>query len=416
MRRTGWTLSLLLVAGLMGCNDGGGGGGGVGAAPQVFGEPIEGLTASEVAAFERGLVVFERRFTPSEGLGPRYNTTSCKNCHEVPTVGGSATTYRNFFLVAVGTQGSQFAVPPAASIAFPSYGSSTQSTFQLQDGRMVIPQTFFGAPVTAAHRNALPLFGIGQFEFVTDATILSNADPDDANGDGISGRVNFFLGSVGRFGVKCQSNNIEAFVRAPLNNQMGITSNPFLGGAGIVSLACSPVPALQAAGDPNTPTADNDGIPDPEMNTQDLGDLIAFTRFLAPPRAKARSAAAERGKALFTSVGCAKCHLPSLPTSKGTTLEAFTDLLIHEMGSLADGISQGVPQPSTLAGFTTGSEFRTAPLWGVSMHGPFLHDGRASTLAEAITMHDGEGLAAKTAFDALTQQSKNDLVAFLESL
>lgn len=406
----------LTLAALAGCDsDGGDDGGGGGAALQTLGEPVEGLSQSELDSFNRGRAVFTKRFAPSEGLGPRYNTTSCVNCHETPVVGGSATTYRNFFLVASGNQGAQQPLPPAASIAFPSYGSRTSNAFTLTDGRMVIPTTFFGAPITASHRNALTLFGVGQFEFVSDATIMSHSDPDDADGDGISGRVNFFMGSVGRFGVKCQSNNIEAFVRAPLNNQMGITTNPFLGSAGIVSLACTP--AVQAAGNPDTPTADNDGIPDPEMSTGDLGDLINFTRFMAPPKPKPFSAAAQRGNATFLAIGCAKCHIPELPTTRGYNIAAYTDLLIHDLGAAnADGITQGVPQASQIAPQTIGSEFRTQPLWGFSAHGPFMHNGAADTIVDAILMHGGEAQAIRDAFNALTQAQKDDVIAFLEAL
>ncbi|MCA9319367.1 MAG: hypothetical protein KDB53_01465, partial [Planctomycetes bacterium] len=131
---------------------------------------------------------------------------------------------------------------------------------------------------------------------------------------------------------------------------MGITSMPSQGSAGIVSLLGHGERAFfQASTDPNAPTVDNDGVADPEISAQDLADLIAFSRFLAPPQRKASTPASDRGEAQFSQLGCVKCHLPSLPGSEGP-VEAYTDLLIHDMGpGLADGISMGVPQSSLIS-------------------------------------------------------------------
>ena len=426
-----WTTTVLTAAVLLGsaCHEsssGGGSGGGAGllaielAVPTVpqLGDPLPDLTDDELAAFQRGKVIFEKSFKPSEGLGPLYNATSCASCHSTPVTGGSSQLYRNFY-IAVSDFLSIFQVPLAElpSIVVPAYGMPPHlsGTFTLEGGRRVIPEvTPGGLPVIVAQRNGLPIFGVGLFEFVSNVTICANADPDDLDGDGISGRFNTDLGEIGRFGTKAQANNIELFTRPPLQNQMGITSDPFLGAGGTVSLSHAAV--LQGTGGPNDPTLDNDGVPDPEISTPDLGDLIAFTRFLAPPAPKEFTQAATRGEVLFEQIGCTSCHIPELPSSRGP-VRAYTDLLLHDMGpDLADGIRFGLPQSSSISPFHNESEFRTQPLWGVSLHAPFLHDGRAETLEEAVQLHGGETRTTLVRFRALLQAERDNIIEFLEHL
>jgi CxxC motif-containing protein (DUF1111 family) len=376
-----------------------------------LGDPLPDLTPDELAAFQRGRAVFTRRFTPSTGLGPFYNATSCLSCHDKPTVGGTASLYRNFFVAAYGSQFSQGALPPFVSVVLPAFGSgadhATTTEFTLEGRRPDLPDTFFDLPVFAAQRNSIPIFGVGLFEFVSDVTILANADPFDADADGISGRHNIDSMFVGRLGLKAQSNNIELFTRAPLQNQMGITTDPFLGSGGMVSCASSAL--VQVSGNPNAPSTDHDPVPDPELSHADLGDLIAFTRFLAPPAPKPFTPAALNGEQLFDQVRCTDCHIPTLASSRGP-VNAFTDLLIHFMGAdLVDNMNFG-------GNGTTGAEFRTQPLWGVSHFAPYLHDGRAATLEAAIQTHGGEASIAKNLYNALTPAQRADIVTFLEHL
>jgi len=385
--------------------------------PQL-GDPINGLTVAQVAAFHRGFKVFTRRFKPSEGLGPFYNATSCSSCHSTPVVGGGSGLYRNFYLAVYQfgpTPASQSSsIPPFLSAVVPAFGSGDEhaftTDFTLEGGRPLMPDFIFGAfPVLSAQRNAIPVFGVGLFENISDTTILSNADPFDLNGDGISGVANTQLNgaAVGRLGMKSQSNNIELFTRGPLQNQMGITSDPFEGSGGLVSMTCSPL--FQVAADPNDPTEDVDSVADPEISSQDLGDLIAFGKFLAPPPPPKFTASGERGKALFDAVGCTDCHIPSLPSSKGP-VKAYTDLLLHDMGPvLADNILLGDATSSV-------NEFRTQPLWGISNFPPFLHDGRAATVMEAVLLHGGEAQSSVNAFNALSPGARMDIINFLEQL
>lgn len=381
----------------------------------ALGDPIAGLTTAELEAFERGRALFSRRFTPSDGLGPRYDATSCESCHSKPVTGGSADLYRNFYVAQYGhmVQGS-LPLPGLPSIVVPAFGGMGDSEFSLEHGRYIIPADVFGVPVRVAQRNSIPLFGTGMFEFVTDATILAHADPNDDDGDGISGRVNTELLGIGRLGTKAQANTVEGFTRAPLLTQMGITTDPVNGSAGASSLGASAM--LQVTTGPDEPTLDGDSIPDPELSVEELSDLIVFTRFLAPPAQTPFNEAAIRGQAHFEQLGCVACHLPSIESTRGT-LHAYTDLLIHDMGpDLADGIGLGAPQASSISPAHTGGEFRTQPLWGVGKFAPYLHDGRAITLHDAIRMHGGEASAARDAFLALSRPQMNDVVSFLEHL
>ena len=415
MRPAPFLILLALATLVAGCGGGAAGDPPVTGAPTALGDPIQGLSAAEAAAFARGRAVFERRFKPSEGLGPFYNATSCASCHSTPVSGGSSKLYRNFYLARRGdptTLGGQTDLPGLPSPVMPAFGPNgphATARFSLQGGRVPIPATSDGQSVQVAQRNALPLFGVGLFEFVSDATILALADPDDADADGISGRFNRDTAGIGRFGVKSQSNNIEAFTRPPLMNQMGITSDPFLGAGAAVT-------GQQVSGGSGDALRDADGVRDPEISRQDLGDLIAFTTFLAPPQRQPFDDAARRGEALFTSLACTKCHVPYLPSSRGP-VAAYTDLLLHDMGDdLADAMSFGEPQTSSLAAPTSHREFRTQPLWGVSRHAPYLHDGRAETLLEAIALHGGEAATIRDAFLARPQGEQDDLIAFLEKL
>lgn len=379
----------------------------------TLGQAIDGLTPQERAAFRAGRMVFDKRFTPEEGLGPFYNASSCSSCHSKPISGGASDLYRNFFLAVYyeftpANQSSS--IPPFLSQVVPAFGSGDlhqTATFQLDGGRPLLPETVFGLPVLAAQRNGIPVFGTGLFEFVSDATILSHADPNDTVPPaGISGRINtqFNGGAIGRLGLKAQANNVELFTRGPLQNQMGITSDPLEGAGGIVSHM-----TMQVSANPNDPTVDNDGVPDPEISPDDLGDLIAFTRFLAPPPQKAFTAEARAGEATFTALGCTACHVPELPSTRGP-VRAYSDLLLHDLGSaLADNLKLG-DSPFAL------TEFRTQPLWGISHVGPYMHDGRAATLHEAIALHGGEAASQRDAFLALPAGDQDALITFLEHL
>lgn len=374
-----------------------------------LGEPMPSATPAQLGTFQRGLAVAKRRFSPESGLGPHFNVTFCGACHEKPVFGGAAGRYRNFLLVGQKLADGSY-VPLGKSGVQPQYLMHEDSRFPTPAGTNVI-----------ATRNPIPFFGVGLLAEIPEEEILSREDPDDADGDGISGRANFQSGFVGRFGVKAQSASVEQFIRGPLNNHLGITSNPLPNerraelpvasnvddeAASTAGMLRQPLRAPQA-GAPDEPLFDDDGAPDPELSEDDLFDLVSFSMLLAAPRPDEPTPETEAGRALFEQANCTGCHTPALHGPRGL-IPAYTDLLIHDMGpELADGV------PMELA---TPSEFRTAPLWGVSALGPYLHDGRADTLDEAIRMHGGEAAAARDAFVAMSQGERDSVIAFLLSL
>ena len=379
-----------------------------------IGDPIPGLDAATRASYERGREVMARAFRTDQGLGPTFNADSCGSCHQFPVPGGSAPRSRDFWLVlqerddGAMTEAGSNGISPVRNLY------STFPTGHVSEAE--------GASVYA-RRNTPSGFGIGLLEFIPDAEITQREDHNDDDGDGISGRANYEQGRVGRFGYKAQASSMESFNRGAMLNQMGLTSNPLFhefeveeeetaswwpGGSsrglldGVFQTAHAQVSA------PGQPTIDDDFVADPEMNDQDPLDLLIFSTYLAPPRPESDlSPAAERGAALFDSLACSSCHTPRLDSSLGP-LPVYSDLLLHDMGEArADGIGPG---------FAIGSEFRTQPLWGVALHGPFLHDGAADTLDEAIRLHGGEGQGSADAYAALSDDGRADLEAFLQSL
>lgn len=383
-----------------------------------LGDPLPTATSEQVATFHRGLEVTKRRFSRADGLGPAFNVTFCGSCHERPTMGGSAGLYRNFFLAAK-------KLPDGAYVPAASAGKSggVIRMYDYAPGRPSRPAVEPELTIVA-QRNAIPFFGVGLLAELSNAEISKRADPDDKDGDGVSGRPNFDRGFVGRFGRKAQTVSIEGFIRGPLFNHLGITTTPLseeqraklpvdssqAGAqktAAIVRQAIAPLRAFAQAAAPDGPLTDDDGVPDPELSTDDLFDLVSFAMLLAAPQIEPETPQTARGRRTFDKLGCDTCHTPRLQGPRGP-LPVYSDLLLHDMGpDLADGIQQGV---------ATGSEFRTQPLWGVAAVGPYLHDGRATTLREAIELHGGEGKRARDAAAKLSEAEWQDLIAFLESL
>ena len=375
----------------------------------IFGElgaPLPSATPEQLAAFERGRAVALHRFTPEEGLGPEFNLTFCAGCHEKPVFGGSASHYRDFLLVADEL---------APDTIVPRGKNGVQRQFSLDSGRVPSDQL----TNLSATRNPIPFFGAGLLSEIPDTEILRHADPNDADGDGISGRVNYDDMLVGRFGRKAQTSRIELFIRGPLFNHMGITSNP-MSDAQRTALPAfkAPLAAASAVAGvgaviakqaviPDEATIDLDDAPDPEISESELFDLVCFALLLAAPEPDDPTEQTKRGEAAFNEIGCDGCHLPSLTGPRGA-IPAYTDLLLHDMG---DDLADRFPM-----GEATGREFRTQPLWGVAAASPYLHDGRARTIDDAIRWHGGEAASIREAYVALSADAREDLLAFLESL
>ena len=378
-----------------------------------LGDVVPFADEEQVEVFERGKNVAMRTFALSDGLGPGFNLTACSNCHERPTVGGAAGLYRNFYLTGKITEDGAFLPVESAGTSggvIRLYYSGTEEPAR---------PTYDEETDVIAQRNPIPFFGVGLLAELEEAEILKCADPDDRNGDGISGRPNYDRGFVGRFGMKSQTVSIEGFIRGPLRNHLGITSDPLSNEQRALLPVDSSTPqvgwlfqifpaAWAQAAAPDGPLTDTDAIPDPELSSSDLFDLVSFSMLTAaPPVEPLRTEGERAGQAHFDEIGCADCHLPRINGPRGP-LPVYSDLLLHDMGAtLADGIQQGEAE---------GNEFRTQPLWGVSAVGPYLHDGRAATLSAAILLHGGEAQEARDGFAALSTTEQEDLLSFLGTL
>jgi CxxC motif-containing protein (DUF1111 family) len=250
-------------------------------------------------------------------------------------------------------------------------------------------------------RVAPVVFGLGLLEAVPEATILGLADPDDADGDGVSGRANLVWDAhaaaprLGRFGWKAGQPSLRQQAAAAFAGDMGLTAS--------------------------------------EIDDSVLDPIEAYLRGLAvPPRDNFLDPAAWRGKALFAAARCDACHVANLVTASDATLaelrgqvfQPFSDLLLHDMG---DDLADGRPEFAA-----SGREWRTPPLWGAGyvanvLHDPpdvlvpalaggppnYLHDGRASSLLEAILWHGGEAAMSRRAVLAMSASERADLIAFV---
>ena len=378
---------------------------------------LPGLTPMEQRAFEVGLEAFEEVASvkgtipdTEAGLGPRFNLDSCGGCHIQPAVGGSSP--------AINPQ-VEVAKKERAHNEIPSFikrdGPIREARFKLNpdgtpdggvhalftiSGRDDAPGCFLQQPDfrnAVARQNVVfriptPLFGLGLIESIDDDTILANMQANSGvkQSLGIRGRANRLTGrpntsgndgTVTRFGWKAQNKSLEIFSGEAYNVEQGVTNDLF---------------PHERDETPNcyfnaTPESHTDV--EAQDHLEGLSDVVKFAmfmRFLAPPTPAPDTDTIVRGKRLFTDVGCAMCHTPTLHTGKSSVAalqnkeaNLYSDLMLHNMGpGLADDVSQGN------AG---GDEFRTAPLWGLGKRIFFLHDGRTKDLLEAIHAHMSGG-------------------------
>ena len=241
-------------------------------------------------------------------------------------------------------------------------------------------------------RNAPPLFGLGLIDTVPEAAILRGAI---SRGDGVRGTPNVVRGPdgrerVGRFGWKAATPSLETFVAEAFRNEHGITS------------PLAPFDLQGVASDHGDRCAgESDEI-------EDDGTMVhAVTAFVAALEAPRPVPPGSRGESIFRRIGCATCHTPALPSARGD-IRLYSDLLLHDVGpALDDGVVQD---------HARGRDWRTTPLWGLSLRTRFLHDGRARTLRAAILAHDGEAARAIERFRTLSSEELGHLMEFLGSL
>ncbi len=361
---------------------------------EVIGDPIPELTAAERAAASRGRPLFDAVFEAQDGLGPLFNGSSCATCHIQPVSGGTSDR-----IIRMATRElSDGTCDDLSLLGGPVY--QNLRTLPLQ---RAVGGGMERIPAAATHRTervAPDLFGLGLLDAIPESTILALADPTDSDGDGISGRPNRAPdGRLGRFGRKAVVPTLAEFNTAAFFIELGITSAAHPDEVGI---AGQPLPA------------GTDPAPDPELSAIEIARVDTFIRFLAPPFRAPGGAAADRGEQLFSSVGCDGCHVPTLRTGSSATaalanreVAAYTDLLLHDMGPGLVDVCQGLASPT---------EFRTEPLMGLRLNQLFMHDGRATTIAQAVDLHGGEAAASRAAYRGLPESDRNALLEFLGTL
>jgi len=361
--------------------------------PPQLDDPLPGLSEDELARFDEGEEIFEGTFTAEQGLGPLFNAEGCAVCHSEPTDGGAGATSE----VHVSGIGAEGVCDSLLDLGGPVI---QQRVTPALEAAGVTSEPVPGEATSQATRTTPDVFGFGLLDAIPDATIWALADPDDRDGDGVSGRVHVLPGGhVGRFGRKAAGASLGAFNAGAFRIEMGMTSSgePFEN-----TLAGAPLP------DGVDPAAD------PELTDEEIARVNDYVRFLAPPAPAQMDFHARKGRRVFADIGCATCHVPSLRTGDHEVralarkeIAAYTDLLLHDMGPDLADICMGDASPS---------EFRTEPLMGLRHMQRFLHDGRATTVSGAILAHGGEATRARTEFEGLSERDRDDLLAFLRTL
>lgn len=371
----------------------------VAAAEETFGNPISGLTKDEQSRFAAGREVFSENETVADGIGPVFNDDSCVACHVAPAPGGGSTRVETRF--GRRARGSFDALPGLGGSLIQEQGIGRQGDCTF------VAETVPASANVQAGRRTTPIFGLGLVDALDDRTLLELAAKQRARTPATAGRARYVADAVaggqriGRFGWKAQVPSLLHFSGDAYLNEMGITT-PFF-----PDEVCPQGDCSQLRCDP---------VPDPEDDGADVFLFADFMAFLAPPpRADGAGRRAVRtGERVFERIGCADCHVPALRTGfhevaalRERQFSPYSDFLLHDMGSLGDGIAQDG---------AAGREMRTAPLWGLRVLATFLHDGRATTIEAAILAHDGQGAASRDRFRGLAADDRRSLLRFLRSL
>jgi CxxC motif-containing protein (DUF1111 family) len=385
-----------------------------------FGDPLPGLTAAQQAAFQSGKEAFVTVETADEGLGPIFNESSCAACHVGPAgttamgaIGGTTERVETRFGKSSGgvfnplvNEGGSLLQDHAIGAAAPFLVNPTPYCMTF----IFIPERVPADANVVALRRTTPLFGLGLVDAVPDSTLVALATLEAVLYPTAAGQSSHLVNAdtgepaIGRFGWKAQVPTLHVFSGDAYLNEMGVTSPSFMSEScpqGDCStadghpLSCNPVPGLNDEGD-------------------DVDAFTDFMQLLAPPPRGPVGLTETAGEKIFDTIGCAQCHTNKLTTGSSpiaalnhVDFHPFSDFLLHDMGSLGDGITQNE---------ATGRLMRTQPLWGLRTQTRLLHDGRALTVTDAIKAHAGQGAVAEVAFEALDPVSRTLLLAFLNSL
>ncbi|MEM6263600.1 MAG: di-heme oxidoredictase family protein [Bacteroidota bacterium] len=416
--------------------------------PSAFSYQAPVLTNDEILLFFTGNSLFNQNWvtapastTARDGLGPMFNSRSCSGCHfkdgrgRAPEFAGEKSTGL-LLRLSIGNG------PHGAPIPDPNYGDQLQDQsiltvdteadfeiiyeeirgtypdgmpYSLRKPNYRIVETAHG-PVRATHispRVANQMIGLGLLDAIDENTMLSFADENDADGDGISGRPNYVWNvaeqdlTIGKFGWKANQPNVLQQVAGAFAGDIGITSSIF--------------PDENCPPNVNCDSLKNGGSP--EITDANLNKVAVYSSTLAvPARRNWEDQEVLMGRQLFRSLNCGGCHIPEMVTGQHPQIEGlsfqtirpFTDLLLHDMGEgLADNSQDFL---------ATGREWRTPPLWGIGLfyivngHTTYLHDGRARNLEEAILWHGGEAENSKQAFMNLSAEERALVIKFLNTL
>jgi|TARA_B100001971_G_scaffold211263_1_gene238648 CxxC motif-containing protein (DUF1111 family) len=427
----------------------------------AFSQHSANLPFEEQANFFVGDGVFRRVWVTApasvktaDGLGPLYNARACQRCHLKdgrghPPAGPDDTAVSMFLRLSIPQQTSgneKLTVVPEPTyggqlqdLALPGYRAEGRMVISYQDVRVVLDggkaivlrkPTYSVADlaygpmhpdVMLSPRVAPPMIGLGLLEAIAEVDILAHTDPDDVDGDGISGRPNRVWSAeqgkfvLGRFGWKAGQPSLAEQGASAFAGDIGI-SNPLVqdpwGDCTEVQTDCRT--------GPHGDSPKHGGF---EAPSEIMEFVLFYARNLAvPARRDVDATNVLAGKRLFYVAGCTGCHTPkfatrndyAVPALGGQLIWPYSDLLLHDMG---DGLADGRPE-----GEASGREWRTPPLWGIGLteavsgHTFFLHDGRARDLTEAILWHGGEGQVARDAFAAMPKRERDAVLAFLNSL
>ena len=374
-------------------------------------EPTNGLTMAQMSHFIEGDELFAKIYTAEEGLGPIFIQNSCEGCHVGDGKGH----------------------PFNTEVRFGKIGDDGKFDYMLDQGgpqlqhRSIanyIPETLPEGHTITSERIAPLVIGMGHLAAIHDQDIIDLEDVDDADGDGISGRINYIKAKdyfipedfhiansegkyIGRFGKKAKEITLLDQVVFALKEDMGLTSD--FDTEDLVNYEIG--------------IGASDAVAEPEVGNNVVDHLVFYMRTLkTPTRRDLENPSVIQGEEIFKEIGCNKCHVQEFTTTvqdidaiSEKTFYPYTDLLLHDMG---EALNDNYPE-----GDAKGNEWRTPPLWGLGLAadsqggtGYYLHDGRATSLEETILLHAGEARSIRDNYITLSDSEKEDLMSFLNSL